>query len=82
MNSHKVVKKAAGGIFGSAGYVLKLAERNLSVAEIVLNGARNMADSFVKAPEFGVGKAAFDMTQKSASTLAKKFMKYSKRIAR
>ena len=65
MEAKKITKKAVGGVLIGAGYALKLAEWGLNASEVVLNGAKNMADSFVKAPELGVGKAAFDGVKKA-----------------
>ena len=78
MEAKKITKKAVGGVLIGAGYALKLAEWGLNVSEVVLNGAKNMADSFVKAPELGVGKAAFDGVKKGVSGLSKNLIKTGK----
>lgn len=82
MEVKKVIKKGAGGVLISAGCALKLAEWGLSASEIVLNGAKNMADSFVKAPELGIGKLAFDGVKKGVSGLSKKIIRMGKGLTR
>ncbi len=82
MEVKKVIKKGAGGVLISAGCALKLAEWGLSASEIVLNGAKNMADSFVKAPELGIGKSAFDGVKKGVSGLSKKIIRMGKGLTR
>lgn len=81
MEGRKVTQKIAGGVLISVGCACKLAEWGLSASEVVFNGAENMTNSFVKAPEFGIGKAAFGAVEKSVSVLSKTFIEKGKRIA-
>lgn len=71
----KIVKGAIGGILLSAGVVAKLADYSLSAAEVVLNGAINLTNSFVKAPDLGIGKALSGTVHKSVSKLSDKLLK-------
>lgn len=78
MNWKKVTKKTAGAALITAGVAAKLAKWGLSASDVVLSGAVNLADSFVSAPKFGIGKAAFSAVQKGVSDLEKNLMKKGK----
>ena len=76
----KCVKGACGGVLVGAGVAAKLADYGLSVAEVVLNGAENLADHFVKAPKLGIGKALFDSTHKAMTKLSARWIKKGKEM--
>lgn len=63
----RCAKGAVGSVVLSAGVALKLAKWGLSVSEIVLNGADNLANSFVKTPSLGIGKGAISDIKKQVS---------------
>lgn len=82
METKKVLKKSAGGLLISAGCLLKLADWGLSASEVVLNGGKNMADSFAKAPELGIGSSLFKATHKGIQTLGAYALKKGKGFVR
>ena len=76
----KCVKGACGGVLIGAGVAAKLADYGLSVAEVVLNGAENLASSFVKAPKLGIGKALLDSAHKAVTKLSSRWIKKGKEM--
>lgn len=76
----KCVKGAAGGVLISAGVIAKLADWGLSASEVVLNGAANLADSFVKAPKLGIGKSLFGAMHKGVSKVSDICLKKGKEM--
>lgn len=80
--SKKIAKKTLGAAVVSTGYALKLAKWGLSVSEIVLNGAKNMADSFVKGPELGIGKAMFSGIKGQIGKTSDYLIKNGKKLCR
>ena len=71
----KLIKGSVSGILLSAGVVAKLADWCLSATEVVLNGMVNVTNSFVKAPNLGIGKALSGAVHKSVSKLSDKLLK-------
>ncbi len=80
MDKKKVVKGAVGGILVTAGVAAKIADKCLSIAEVVLNGAENLADSFVKAPKLGIGKSLLNTGHKVIQDFSKKTLKKGKEM--
>ena len=76
----KCVKGACGGVLVGAGVAAKLADYGLSAAEVVLNGAVNLADSFVKTPKLGIGKALIDSAHKTVNKLSDRWIKKGKEM--
>ena len=75
VDKSKLIKGAIGGVLLSAGILAKLADKGLSVAEVVLNGAVNFATSFANAPKLGIGKAMADSLHENVSKLSDKLLK-------
>lgn len=67
-------RKMTGGAVYTVGVAAKLTEWGFTVGEVVFNGAKNLANSFVKAPELGIGKALFDGGKKLTANLSKKML--------
>lgn len=74
VDKKKMIKGAVGGVLLSAGVVAKLTDYGLNVAEVVFNGAVNMANSFVKAPKLGIGTALLNTAHKGVSKLSDKLI--------
>lgn len=74
----KMVKGSAGGILISVGCALKLAQWGLSASSVVLNGGKNMADSFAKAPELGLGSSLLGSLKTGAGKLSAVLLKRGK----
>ena len=71
MDKVKLAKKALGCTVLGLGVAAKLARWGLSASEVVLNGAVNLANEFVKAPKLGIGEALFGTLKKGVGTLEK-----------
>lgn len=74
----KGVQGAIGGVLLGVGYAAKLADYGLSCAEVVLNGAENLVDSFVKAPKLGIGKSLLTSLHKGVSKFSDRCIKKGK----
>ena len=55
VDKKKIVNGAIGGVLIGGAITAKLANWGLQAADVVLSGAVNLANSFVKAPNFGLG---------------------------
>jgi len=82
MTASKTMKTTAGCLICGTGYALKLAEWGLSAAEVVLNGAENMADSFAKAPKLGIGKSLFGGLKKGTNKVSAFLIKKGKELTK
>ena len=71
----KILKGAVGTMELSAGVVLKLAEFGLSASEVVLSGAKNLANSFVKGPDLKIGESILGDIKKHTGKFADKLIK-------
>lgn len=73
----KNARKMTGGAVYTVGVAAKLAEWGFSVSEVsdvVFNGAKNLANSFVKAPELGIGKSLLDGGKKLSANVSNKML--------
>jgi hypothetical protein len=75
-------KKVMGGVAYSAGVAATLADWGLSAVEVVFNGAVNVANSFVKAPDLGISKAMFKATHSGLNNVSKSLKNYGKGLMR
>lgn len=82
MNKEQIAKTAVGGALVGVGYGFKLAKWGLSVSEVVFNGAKNLTNSFVKAPELGIGNALFKGLQQQTGKIADTLIKAGKKYTR
>lgn len=82
MDKDKFSKKVVGHAVLSVGVVLKLAQWGLSASEVVLNGAENLADSFVKAPKLGIGKSLLKTTRQSTEKISNQLIAKGKEYIR
>lgn len=82
MTMNKIEKGAVGGTILATGIFLKIAELGMSVAEVVLNGAENLADHFVKAPKIGIGKSLFGSLKSYTGKASVRLIKDGKGILR
>ena len=80
MDTKKIIKNASGVVALSAGVVCKLAELGLSVSEVVLCGAKNLANEFVKAPDLHIGDSLLKDAQKGTQKLSQKLFKKAKEL--
>ncbi|MBQ8870917.1 MAG: hypothetical protein IJ019_06040 [Alphaproteobacteria bacterium] len=81
VDKKKLIKGAVGGILITAGVAAKLADKSLSAAEVVLNGAVNLADSFVNAPKLGIGKALLGGVHQGLSKFSDKLLKKGREMS-
>jgi len=82
MDTSKVIKGVGGTVVLSAGVVCKLASLGLSVSEVVLCGAKNLANEFVKAPDLHIGDSLLNNAKKSTNKLSQKLFKKAKELFR
>lgn len=82
MDSSKVIKGIGGAVALSAGVACKLASLGLSVSEVVLCGAKNLANEFVKAPDLRIGDSLLNDAKKGTDKLSKRFFKKAKELLR
>ncbi len=78
----KTAKVAAGGIVLSAGVCLKLTDMGLSVSEVILGGAKNLANDFAPAPDLKIGEPILISMQKQAGKYAQKWIAKGRGLAR
>lgn len=78
MDKVKIIKGAVGTVELSAGVLLRLAELGLSVSEVVLSGAKNLANSFVKGPDLNIGSSMLNDLKKQTEKLAGKLIQKGK----
>lgn len=78
--SKKIVKATAGTVIFSAGVACKLAELDLSVSEVVLCGAKNLANEFVKAPELYIGDSPLSKAQKATNKFSQRLLKKAREL--
>jgi hypothetical protein len=71
----KGVQGAIGGVLLGVGYAAKLADYGLHASELVLNGAENFVEAFVKAPKLGIGKSLFGSMRKGVQKFSDICMK-------
>lgn len=82
MDKVKLANKTLGCTALGLGIAAKLAGWGLNAAEVVLNGAANLANEFVKAPNLGIGKALFGTLKKGVGTLEKSLIDRGKEWTR
>lgn len=82
MDTSKVIKGVGGTVALSAGVVCKLASLGLSVSEVVLCGAKNLANEFVKTPDLHIGDSLINDAKKGTDKLSQKFFKKAKELFR
>lgn len=82
MDTSKVIKGMGGAAALSAGVVCKLASLGLSVSEVVLCGAKNLANEFVKAPDLHLGDSLLNDVKKGTDKLSQKLFKKAKELFR
>ncbi len=66
----RVAKSAIGGAYLGAGVAMKLAEFGLSASEVVLGGAKNLANQFVKGPDLNIGEQLLKDVKKQTAKLS------------
>ena len=72
----KLVDGAIGGVLVGGAIAAKLADWGLTAADVVLSGAVNLTNSFVKAPKLDLGfKDIPKNVAKHCDTLYKKLLK-------
>ncbi len=74
-NMKQGVKYAVGGVLIGAGIAAKIADYGLHASELVLNGAENFVEAFVKAPKLGIGKSLFGSMRKGVQKFSDICMK-------
>ena len=74
-NMKQGVKYAVGGVLIGASIAAKIADYGLHASELVLNGAENFVEAFVKAPKLGIGKSLFGSMRKSVQKFSDICMK-------
>jgi hypothetical protein len=82
MDTKTLCKRGASGVCLGVGCTLTLAKWGLNASEVVLNGAMNLANSFVNAPKLGIGSSLFGEFKKQTGKLADTFLKKGKQLAR
>ncbi len=78
----KTVKIVAGGVVLGTGVCLRLAEMGLSVSEVILSGAKNLANEFVKAPDLKIGESILSDIKKQTGKYASKLIARGKGLAK
>ena len=74
-NMKQGVKYAVGGVLIGASIAAKIADYGLHASELVLNGAENFVEAFVKAPKLGIGKSLFGSMRKGVQKFSDICMK-------
>ena len=82
MDKEKVIKSALGGGVIAIGVSLKLAEYGLHISQVLLSGAKNLANEFVKAPDLKIGESLLGDLKKGTGKLADKIIQKGKGLSR
>ena len=80
MDAKKVLKTTGGVAFYSVGVAAALIKYDLHVADVVLSGAKNLANHFVNAPDLKIGTTLMADTQKGVGKISKYLMKKGKEL--
>ena len=80
MNEQKIIKGAAGAIVLSTGVIFKLSELNLSASEVVLCGAKNLENEFVKAPNLHIADSFLNGAKQGAKKLSQRLLKKAREL--
>jgi len=79
-NANKMIKQAVGTTALSLGITCKLAELDLSIAEVVFCGATALSNEFVKTSDINIGDSILKEVPKGAHKLSKKLIKKAKEL--
>ncbi len=83
MDTKKLAKSAAGGVAIGFGVAAKLSELGLSVTDVVLGGAVNLANSFVPSNSSkNFGSTVLSKLTKGAKVLSAKSISKGKELMR
>ena len=80
MDKRKAVRITAGVVVLGAGVVARLAVLGLSVSEVVLCGAKNLASEFVKGPNIVKGESIVTRVKEGTQKEAVKLMNQAREL--